>query len=132
MEGDTPQLFNLEATLAESFIVDDNKLLVEEIHIAVKALKTGKCPGPNAFRLETMKKWESGEPRSVDHTRFLQLCSLCWRIYHMGLILQHMKEGVLVLLPKGNNDFVSNPFPCWRPWFVLRKGLSDSVMGSKV
>jgi Reverse transcriptase (RNA-dependent DNA polymerase)/Endonuclease/Exonuclease/phosphatase family len=98
-------LFNLEGTLAESFLVDDSELSVEEIRSAAKKLKAGKCPGVNSFRSDTMKKWANGDDGSEDHSRFLKLCALCQKIYRTGHVPQHMREGILVLLPKGNNDF---------------------------
>jgi hypothetical protein len=63
----TTQLFNLEGTLAE-FTINDSKLSVEEICVAAKALKAGKCPGPISFHAETMKKSANGKDGSADHT----------------------------------------------------------------
>jgi hypothetical protein len=74
-------LFNLEGTLAESFLVDNSDLSVEEIRSAAKKLKARKCPGANSFRSDTMKKWANGVDGSEDLSRFLKLCALCQKIY---------------------------------------------------
>jgi hypothetical protein len=97
-------MFSLEESIAQHFEVLDSPLTNDEIKAAAKRMKTGKAPGPNRFRGDTIRRWANAEDGTSDAACFDKLAGLCQRIYLTGEVPQAMREGTLVLLPKPGKD----------------------------
>ena len=98
-----PQVKNEDMKMLEA------PISLQEIEIAIKQLKSNKCPGLDGIGIELYKKFES-EVKYILHSVLLKATEV-------GYLHRSARQGVISLLEKANRDQLK--ISSWRPLSLL-------------